>query len=502
MVSLYHLAQRLMYFPEGHPAKRRRTCLNWRYWEYEEGNTEKGDHPCLGQDIELIEGVQKRNFKRMPYMSATDKLISFTQELDCARVSDLLFQQARRCVLDLLGAAIAGSRTLMAQLSAQFAFGQFNTGDATVVGFSRKLSPSGATWVNGASASALDLDDGHRPAMGHPGASVIPAALSVAETVNASGEDLLTAIVAGYEVAVRASISRTPTFKKGFYCTGIWGAFGAVTAAAKLLRLDASSFQHAIGITLAHAPFPGGGGMAKEGIGWAGMVGCAAAFLAQQGFEGAKDAFDRPGRYDTDQLVEGLGQEYAILKTYFKPHASCRWSHPAIDGVLELVSRHRLKPQEIESVWVEAFYEATRLDRPVPDTAIAAQFSIPFCIALALLYGRVGLAEMTEANLHNPEVLRLARKVKITINPEYDRQFPEKTVSKVTLYTSSGSFTTTVEFPKGNPENPLSDAELLEKFRALSTDVITQDQIAALEEAVDRLTHLPNVRELTRLLTV
>jgi 2-methylcitrate dehydratase PrpD len=151
---------------------------------------------------------------------------------------------------------------------------------------------------------------------------------------------------------------------------------------------------------------------------------------------------------------------------------------------------------------VEAFYEAKRLDRPVPDTTIAAQFSIPFCIALALLYGKVGLAEMTEANLHNPEVLRLAKKVRITINPEYDRQFPEKTVSKVTLHTSSGSFTTTVEFPKGNPENPLSDAELLEKFRTLSTDVITEDQLATLEEAVDRLPHLPNVRELTQLLTV
>ena len=435
-------------------------------------------------------------------MSATGELIAFVQQLDVVQLPDLLLQQAKRCVFDLLGATIAGSRTPMAQISAQFACQQFDAGDATVVGFLRKLSPVGATWVNGISASALDLDDGNRPAMGHPGASVIPTALSIAETVDASGKDLLTAVVAGYELAVRASVSRTPPFKERLYWTGIWGGFGAVTAAAKLLRFDFSSFQHALGITLAYAPSPRGGGMTKEGIGWAGMVGCSAALLAQQGFEGAVDAFDRSGQYDTAQLLGDLGKEYAILETYFKPYASCRWSHPAIDGVLELVNQHRLEPQEVEAILVEGFYEATRLAKPIPGTALAAQFSIPFCIALALLYGRVGVAEMTEANLHNPQVQSLARKVRITVDPQFDRQFPEKTVSRVTLHTGRGSFATTVEYPKGDPKNPLSDAELLEKFRTLTVGIVGEDRIAALKDAVDRLDQIKDVRELTQLLRI
>jgi len=214
------------------------------------------------------------------------------------------------------------------------------------------------------------------------------------------------------------------------------------------------------------------------------------------------DAFDRSGQYDTAQLLGGLGKEYAIIETYFKPYASCRWSHPAIDGVLELVNQHRLEPQEVEAILVEGFYETTRLARPVPDTTIAAQFSIPFCIALALLYGRVGLAEMTEANLHNPQVQRVARKVKITIAPQFDRQFPEKTMSRVTLHTGRGSFATTVEYPKGDPKNPLSDAELLEKFRTLTVGIVGEDRIAALKDAVDRLDQIKDVRELTQLLKI
>ncbi|HIQ06248.1 MAG TPA: MmgE/PrpD family protein, partial [Anaerolineae bacterium] len=438
-------------------------------------------------------------------MSATGELIAFVQNLDYAELPEAVRQQARRCVLDLIGAAIAGCTSRMARASTRFAYSQFSPGSVTVIGAERSLGVVGATWVNGISASALDLDDGHRLAMGHPGASVIPTALAVAEATNASGTALLTAIVAGYEVAVRVSVARTPLFKEHQYSTGIWGGFGAVAAAAKLLEFDTLTFQHAFGITLGHAPFPPSGSytnynMVKEGIGWAGVAGCSAALLAQQGFEGPKDGLDQSGRYDTAQLVEDLGQDYAILKTYFKPYASCRWSHSALDGVLELVEQHGLQPQEVDKIRVDGFYEVTRLCDYAPSTTIAAQFSIPFCIALALLYGRVGPRELTENNLHNPELLSLARKVDVAIDPELDRLFPEKTVARVTVHTGRGSFKTTVEYPKGNPENPLSDDELADKFRTLTIPIIGEDRGRALEEAVKHLEEMQDLRQLTGLL--
>jgi 2-methylcitrate dehydratase PrpD len=304
---------------------------------------------------------------------------------------------------------------------------------------------------------------------------------------------------------VRIGVSRVPDYKAGHYSTGIWGVFGSVAAAATLLKFGRRTFQHALGIAVAHGPFPTGGtflydSMIKEVIGWAGVVGCSAALLAREGFAGPEDMLDRSERYDTAQLVENLGREYAILKTYFKPYASCRWSHSAIDGVLELAREHNLRPEEVEEIHVEAFQEATRLCDDAPVTTVAAQYSIPFSAALALSRGRIGPEELTEANLRDRQLLQLAQKVRISVDPELDLLFPEKTVARVTIYTSRGAFTTTVEYPRGNPENPLSDAELAEKFRSLTVGIAGETKSAELEAAIGHLEQMDNVKHLAELL--
>jgi 2-methylcitrate dehydratase PrpD len=439
-------------------------------------------------------------------MSATAELIAFVQDTHHSRLPGDVISQAKRCVLDLLGVAIAGSRTRMARASTRFAHGQFGPGNATVIGSRDRLGEVGATWVNGICASALDLDDGHRLAMGHPGAAVIPTALAVAETVGASGGDLLAAIVAGYEMAVRVSVARVPDYKANHYSTGIWGAPGAMVAAGKLLGFDRRAFQDALGIAIAHGPFPPGGpvvleGMVKEAIGWAGVVGCSAAILAREGYTGSEDMLDRSGLYDAGQLVGGLGREHAILKAYFKPYASCRWSHPAIDGALELAREHRLQLGEIEEIHVEGFQQIRRLCDYAPATTVAAQYSVPFSLALALSHGGIGPGELAEANLHDEELLGLARKVRVSVDPELDRLFPEKTASRVTIQTRRGAFTATVEYPRGNPENPLSDAELAEKFLWLAVDAVGEEKSRELMEAVERLEQMDNVRDLAGLLS-
>ena len=438
-------------------------------------------------------------------MSATEELIAFLQELDYTRLSGEVISQAKRCVLDWVGVAIAGSRTPMARISERFATTQFGPGDATLITSPNRLGEVGATWVNGICGSALDMDDGHRLAMGHPGAAVIPTALAVAETIGASGAEFLTAIVGGYEVAVRVSVSRVPDYKAGHYSTGIWGAFGSVAAAGKLLGFDRQLFQHAFGIAGAHSPFPPGGAfvhesMVKEVIGWAGVVGCSSALLAREGFAGPKDVLDWSGRYDTAQLVENLGSEYAIINTYFKPYASCRWSHSAIDGVLALAQEHFLQPEEMESIHVETFRQASMLCDYAPATTVAAQYSLPFSVALALLRGRIGPQELTEVNLRDRQLLQLARKVKVSIDPELDRLFPQKTAARVTIHTGQGKFTTTVEYPRGNPENPLSDAELADKFHWLTVGVVGEERCTQLREVIDHLEQLDSMRPLTKLL--
>ena len=405
-------------------------------------------------------------------MSATGKLVSFVCELDPDTLPAAIVDQAVRCVLDLVGVAIAGAPTPMAQISARFAHEQFAPGNATVIGSEKSLTVTGATWVNGAYASALDMDDGNRMAMGHPGASVIPAALAVAEQTRASGREFLAALVAGYEVAVRASAARVPWYKDKMYSTGIWGVFGATAAAGKLLQLDHATLQSALGTAGSHGVFPPGGlqanhAMVKEGIAWSGMTGVSAALLARQNFVGPADFLDYSDRWDTSALVAGLGDlgESAILQTYFKPYAVCRWAHAAVDGVLELKQRHQLRIEEIETIHVETFWEVTRLANDQPSNTIAAQFSIQFALAVALLHGRIGPAEVTDANIHDPATLSLARKVRVSVDDALNRQFPAKTMARVTIRTHRGDYRTTVEYPRGNPENPLSNAELESKFR-------------------------------------
>ena len=406
-----------------------------------------------------------------------------------------------------MGVAIAGTRTPMTQVSARFGYEHFASGKCTVIGSRRSLSVTGAAWVNCNAASALDLDDGHRMAMGHPGAAVIPAALAIAETSGATGRELLAAVVAGYEVAVRASVARVPWYKDRMYSSGIWGVFGVAAAAGKLLGFDEATLQSAIGNAASHGSFPPGGlqanySMVKEVIGWAGMTGCASALLAQQGFIGPEDVMDYSGRWDTAKLVDGLDkpERYAILSTYFKPYAVCRWAHSSVDAVLDLMARHSLRPGEVQKILVETFYEVTRLVNYAPRNAIAAQFSIPFALAVALLHSRIEPEDVSEENLQKPEVLDLARKVEVVVDPEINSQFPTKTVARVTIHTTRGQFQTTVEYPRGNPENPLRDDELRAKFRSLTAKIVGEKTCENLQAAILDLARSRDVTSLTQLL--
>lgn len=438
-------------------------------------------------------------------MSATAQLVSFVCHLDPARLPDAALRHATRSVLDLIGVAIAGARAPMSEISARFAYEQFAPGDCTVIGARQPLGVCGATWVNGTYASALDMDDGNRVAMGHPGANVIPAALAIAEQTRATGREFLAAIIAGYEVAVRASAARVAWYKDKMYSTGIWGVFGATAAAGKLFKFDEPTLQSALGTAGSHGPFPPGGlqanhAMVKEVIAWSGMTGVAAALLAQRGFVGPVDLLDYSGRWDTAALVDGLGNQFAIAHTYFKPYAVCRWAHAAVDAALALKQQHNLQVAEIETVRVESFWEVTRLVNYAPSNTIAAQFSIPFALALALIYDQIMPEQVSEANLRDPLVVDLARRVQVVVDDELNRQFPTKTVARVTIETPRGAFQTTVEYPRGNPENPLSDAELASKFRALTAPIVGDNTCAKLQAAIHDLARAPDVLELTRLL--
>jgi 2-methylcitrate dehydratase PrpD len=201
-------------------------------------------------------------------------------------------------------------------------------------------------------------------------------------------------------------------------------------------------------------------------------------------------------------LVAGLGEPYAIEKTYFKPYASCRWSHPPIDGVLQLANKHGLRLDEIREIEVSGFRQMAMLDEYAPTSTVAAQYSVPFAVALALAHGGIGPQELTAANLVNSELLALARKVKLSVDPELDGLFPAQTAARIRIHSARGTFETLVEYPKGNPENPLSDAEMEAKFARLTAEIVGKTRSRELKEMIEQLDRLDDIRRLTKLLAV
>jgi len=444
-------------------------------------------------------------------VGATLDLINFIRDLKYSNLEPEIIEKAKLCILDLVGVALAGTGTDVFKIILHFSKGNFRKGNSTVFVKGEKFSECGASFLNAIAASSLDMDDGNRLAMGHPGSAIIPAALAVAEAKGTNPKEFLAAIVAGYEVAVRISMSRTPFFMKHQYSTGIWGGFGAVVAVGKILHFNEHLYQCAFGTVAAYSPFPPSNlslklneSMVKESIGWTCFTGCCSALMAENGFTGSYDILDDPSRYQILNLANGLGKNYAILNTYFKPYACCRWAHSTIDGVLYLVKKYNIHYRYIKEIRVKIFYEASRLSQRnsyKPRTIIEAQYSLPFSVALALFYNKLGPEELTESNLQNDKILELAKKVKITVDPELNRLFPQKTVAKIEIFEKDKVFETTVEYPRGNPERPLSNEELEDKFRSLTSKFLGNSTCTEVVEKIYNLEKLENLGTLMKMLT-
>lgn len=356
------------------------------------------------------------------------------------------------------------------------------------------MTALGATLINAASASALDLDDGHRGAAGHPGASIIPAAFAVAQETAADAQDFLSAVVLGYDIACRVGAARDFS-KLQTLSTGRWCACGAAAVAGRLKRLKPQALAQALSIAGAQVPDLAASGYSKimgnhvkEGIPWSTMLGVAAADLAAEGFNGPLDIFDHPEYFDSSKMTADLGKTWAIEEVYFKPYSCCRWSHAAIDALLGIMRDNGLNSKSIRRIKVETFERALRLNNyPDPDTIEAAQYSIPFCLGVAAAKGPNDLLPLETASLHDRCSVDLAKRVELYINADMNKLFPAQAPARVFVETSAGTFAKTVINPKGDPANPFTQEELETKFRRLSEAKISKDTQQKMEKAVSEL---------------
>lgn len=408
------------------------------------------------------------------------RVVSYIEAARRTPVSARARDAAFRCIIDLLGSAAAGVNQPGVRAVRSTALATMGTGGVPIWFSGASSTIIGAAWANSASASALDLDDGHRLARGHPGAAVIPAAFAVAGETGASLDEIINAIVIGYEVGVAIGAART-----SYGNTGTWSAYAIVATAAALLLTPSDILAHALAIAgesapnqlFASAPAPRvpapEGSDVKEGIPWSVVTGLVALNLAEAGHTGPRNILDSARHYRFAEDLR-LGADPHICKAYFKLYACCRHIHAPLDAMLQVIEQNAIDADTIDLVEVETTSGALRIsNRARPANIIDVQYSVPYCMALAALSGPHVLLPLMPDALGQENVMKLSEKVNLSLNMDFDARFPAETLARVSIIADGRRFVSEVTTPKGEASNPLSSDELEAKFRAATRMVLS-----------------------------
>lgn len=412
----------------------------------------------------------------------------FIQNIRSIKKESLLkdvYKQAIRCLIDYLAVTLPGAKSL-SEKSLMYIDSLGRCEDqAVVIGLNRKIDMQTAALINGMNAHVIELDDGHRQGALHIGSTIFSALLAVAEKEDLSSEDFLYGVIIGYEVTVRLACAIQPGNKlRGYHATGTCGTLGATMGIAAALGFDEEQMKSALSAAVTCAA--GVLEMQEDNadykplnVGRAAMDAVAAAYLGKARFTppfdaiGGKRGFlkvmtDEPKtKYITDF---DENSPLAIMQIYMKTYAACRHTHPSIEAALTLKTEYGILPQDIASIEVEAYKLAVAGHDHTDILGVSsAKMSLPFSVALALCTGNAGMESFNDVNVKDETILALTKKVTVKENEELSSWVPEKRASILHITLTDGSVLTyQVDYPKGEPENPLSDKEVEEKFTSLA----------------------------------
>ena len=439
----------------------------------------------------------------------SDQMAAFIFDTDYDAVSADALTIGKLCVLDWLGSVYAGkgSRPAVAMLLVAKSLG--GNPEATLLPDGSQSSAYLAALVNAAASHVVEMDDLHKGSILHPAAPVIPAALAMAEREGASGRELLAAIVTGYEVAIRVGEAMGPSHYQFWHTTGTCGTFGSAAAAGKILGLSKPELAMALGSAGTQAAglweFLVDGAMSKQlHPAKAAADGLLAALLAEQGFTAASRIFEGEKGFcramakepDLGCLTQGLGAgPLRILSTSFKAHAACYHIHSAIDAVLEIRRKHSIKAADVEKVQITLYPAALDLlEKVEPQDPYAAKFNIPFCVATALVYGQVGLSAFTTDRLQDPKIQGVVERISLVRDPELGKVYPERWPAVAEITTRAGqTHAARIDFPRGDPKNPMTQEELVAKFHNLATPALDEEHRRKTVDACLQLDRVENL---------
>ena len=420
-------------------------------------------------------------------------------------VAPQVLHQAKRVVIDWYAALLPGAGVAPAPLLERALAGELDRGEARLA-LGRRASVRAAALVNGAAAHTLEVDDIFREGIYHPGAPTIAAALAVAQSRRASGERFLRAVIVGYEISTRIAAAMGRAHYRYWHNTGTIGCFGAASAVAELLGLDTMRFAHALATV---ATFSAGlqqafrtDSMSKPmHAGRAAEAGVTAALAAAEGVTGSLDIMEGEAGFgramgngpDWERALATLGEDFHITRMTFKNHACCGHAFAAIDGALALKARMGVAAGEIARVRIGG-YRATLEVAGIADPATAAEarFSTPYLVATALTHGSVRLAAFEPARLEDAATRALMRRVEVALDPELDAAFPAQRAARVAIESRDGRSGEHLQpTRKGDPDMPLSDAELEHKYLELASPVLGEERARRLLARLWRLESEP-----------
>lgn len=449
----------------------------------------------------------------------SEKLGRFAYLLDYNNIPKSCLKTMKRNLLDSIGCGIFGATTEPGQIAADLVKDLPGEGPGTLWACQFKGPVLNVALGLGIFIHSYDFDDTHNGAKLHPASAVLPAALCMGEEMGSSGRDLITALIAGYEVMIRVSLGAGPNAVKmrGWHLTGVCGTLGAAAAAGKLAHLSFPFFQSALGLAGSQSAgvwaFNVEGAMSKRlHPGKAAQSGILSVILARRGFTGPKQILEAEDgglcralsdEYDFSKITEGLGEIFETEKTSIKPYASCRSVHSSIDAVKKLKSNYAINPTDIETVLVynSAVVKTQTGWEYIPSTPLKAQMSMQYNVAVAFLEGDVLPAQFAKQKLSDPQICDLARRVKFVVDSEIDQIYPKEFPSIVEVILKDGKcIKARVDSPKGSPKNPLSYQEVKEKFLGLATVKLSRNKAEEIIKIVDHLERLESIKELTALL--
>ncbi len=426
----------------------------------------------------------------------------FVLRLGYRDIPDEVLAIMRRSLLDTIGVAAIGTTTRLSSIVRQFARQHMPAGidsAASRLFFSgHRVSPMGAAMAGAFTIDSIDAHDGNSKVKGHAGSAVLPAVLAVVDDLlrqgkAVSGRDLLVALAIGYEVAYRSGLTLHATVAD-YHTSGAWTAVGAAAAVGRLLGLDDRQLRHAMGIAEYHGPrsqmmrcidHPT---MLRDGVGWGSPSGVSAAYMAQLGFTGAP-AITTEGD-DAAPFWDDLGQHWEIYNTHYKAYPVCRWAHPALDAVQDLMREHSLDSSDIERAQINTFHNAVRLAGHQPHNLDELSYALAYPFAIMVVHGKVGPEQLNQSIFQDAEVSRISQATEIVEDEHYTRISTDKRWADVTLYLKHGrEFQSAARTPRGDPDNPLSDDEISRKFHLFADGVIGTSRATEIEKlsiAVDQ----------------